>query len=312
MPTLPKMCLNGEIVDYEDCKIHAFSGAVKYGAGVFEGIRGYWNDQAEELAIFRLPEHLERLRFGMRVMRYDEIFSVEHMADCLMRMVRANKVRGNVHIRMIAYIDSDDELVGCGPVGLVCGAVPRTPSPKLESGAHVAVSSYTRIADNALPPRVKCTANYVNNRAAEMEAKRNGYDGVLILTGSGKLSEGSGACFFMVRDGVLYTPDVASDILESITRATVIELAAKDLGLKVVERTIDRSEIYAASEAFWCGTGYEVMPVVSVDRLALGSGKPGAITRAVQQRYFDVAYARTRDHAEWRTLVSGDRRAAAE
>ncbi len=268
MPTLPKMCLNGEIVAYEDCKIHAFSGAVKYGAGVFEGIRGYWNDKAEELYIFRLPEHLERLRFGMRVLRYDEIFSVEHMADCLLRMVRANSVRGNVHIRMIAYIDSDDELVGCGPIGLVCGAVPRTPSPKLETGVHIAISSYQRIADNALPPRVKCTANYVNNRAAELEGKRNGYDGVLILTNQGKVSEASGACFFMVKDGVLYTPDVTSDILESITRATVIELAAKDLGLKVVERSIDRSEVYGASEAFFCGTGWEVLPMISLDRLA--------------------------------------------
>jgi branched-chain amino acid aminotransferase len=310
MPTLPKMCLNGQIVAYEDCKVHAFAGGLKYGAGVFEGIRGYWNDG--ELHVFRLPEHLERLRFGMRVMRYDQVFTVEHMADCILRMLRANDVRQNVHIRMIAYIDSDDELTGCGPIGLVCGAVPRTASRFVDAGMNVQISSYQRIADNALPARVKATANYINNRAAELEGKRHGYDGVLIMTAQGKVSEGTGACFFMVRNGVLHTPDVTSDILESITRASVIELARKDLGLTVVERPIDRTEIYAADEAFWCGTGYEVIPIVSVDKLAVGAGKPGAVTRAVQQRYFDVVYGRVRDYAAWRTPLWSAQRAAAE
>jgi branched-chain amino acid aminotransferase len=134
----------------------------------------------------------------------------------------------------------------------------------------------------------------------------------LILTNQGKVSEASGACFFMVRDGVLYTPDVTSDILESITRSTVIEIAAKDLGLKVVERAIDRSEIYGANEAFFCGTGWEVLPMISLDRLSIGEGKPGEITRAVQQRYFDLAYGRVRDRAEWRTPVGSGRRIAAE
>ena len=312
MPTLPKMCLNGAIVAYEDCKVHAFAGGLKYGAGVFEGLRAYWNADASELYLFRLTEHLERLRFGMRVLRYDTVFGVDHMADCILRMIRANEVRQNIHIRVIAFIESDDELTGCGPIGLVCGAVPRTPSKFLESGMNVVVSSYTRIADNALPPRVKATANYINNRAAELEAKRHGYDGVLMLTQAGKLSEGSGACFFMVRDGVLYTPDVTSDILESITRRTVIDIARHDLKLEVVERTIDRTEVYAADEAFWCGTGYEVLPIVSCDRLAVGDGKPGAVTRKVQQRYFDVVYGRTADYAAWRLPIWGRQRAAAE
>ena len=312
MPTLSKMCLNGKIVAYEDCKVHAFSGGLKYGAGVFEGIRAYWNAAQEELYVFRLAEHLERLRFGMRVMRYDEIFTVAHMEDCILRMIRANAVRENVHIRIIAYIDSDDELSGCGPIGLVCGAVPRAPSRFLEAGMKIQVSSYTRIADNSLPPRVKCTANYINNRAAELEAKRHGHDGVLMLTKEGKVSEGSGACFFLVRDGALHTPDTGSDILESITRSTVIELARRDLGLTVVERSIDRTEIYAADEAFWCGTGYEVLPVVSVDGLTIGSGRRGVATAAVQKRYFDIVCGRAPDHAGWRLPVWEGRRAAAE
>ena len=143
------------------------------------------------------------------------------------------------------------------------------------------ISSYTRIADNALPPRVKCTANYVNNRAAELEAKAGGYDGALMLTQEGKLSEASGACVFMLRGGKLITPDLSSDILESITRETVIELARGKLGLTVEERRIDRSEIAAADEMFACGSGWEVIPIVSVSRIDVGDGKPGALTRAI-------------------------------
>ena len=312
MPTLPKMCLNGQIVAYEDCKVHAFAGGLKYGAGVFEGLRAYWNADAKELYLFRLTEHLERLRFGMRVLRYDEVFSADYMSDCILKMIRANEVRENIHIRITAYIDSDDELTGCGPIGLVCGAVPRKPSRFVDDGMSVVVSSYTRIVDNALPPRVKATANYINNRAAELEAKRHGYDGVLIMNADGRVSEGSGACFFLVRHGQLITPDVTSGILESITRETVIEIARRDLGLTVVERPLDRTEIYAGDEAFWCGTGYEVLPIVAVDKLAIGSGKAGPITRKVQQRYFDVVYGRTADYAAWRLPIWGRQRAAAE
>jgi branched-chain amino acid aminotransferase len=297
------MSLNGRIVPYEECNIHAFSGVVKYGAAVFEGLRGYYNAERNDVYVFRLREHLERLRYGMRIMRMEPIFELEFMEHSLLSMIRANGLRETAHLRMIAYLDGDDELAATGPTGLVCGAVPRTRGKAVTDGVDVCVSSYTRIADNALPPRVKATANYVNNRAAELEARRNGFDGVLMLTNAGKVSEGSGACFFMVRNGALHTPDVTSDILESITRDTVIQLARDKLGLQVVERTIDRHEVYAADEAFWCGSGYEVQPIKTLDRLAIGTGKPGAVTRAVQKTYFDVVEGRVTDYPEWRTSV---------
>lgn len=286
--------------------VHAFSGAVKYGAGVFEGLRAYWNAERGELYVFRLHEHLERLRYGMRVLRLEPVYDEITLADALLAMIRANDLRENVHLRMIAFLDGDDELASVGPVGLVCGAVPRGPSRAVREGVHVAVASYARIADNAMPPRVKCTANYVNNRAAELEARRNGYGGVLMLTDRGKVSEGSGACFFMIRDGVLHTPDVASDILESVTRDTVIRLARDVLGMDVRERSVDRHEVYAAQEAFWCGSGYEVQPILSLDRLAIGEGTPGPLTRRLQEAYFAVVEGRTEAHPEWRTAVYGN------
>jgi len=300
--TAPMMSLNGRIVPYDQCTIHAFSGVVKYGAGVFEGLRGYWNPDRGDMYVFRLREHLERLRYGMRVLRFDTVFEAQFMQDSLIAMIRANDLRETVHLRMIAFLDGDDELAATGPVGLVCGAVPRPPSKAVRDGVHVAVSTYARLSDNVLPPRVKSTANYVNNRAAELEAKRNGYQGVLMLTDQGKVSEGSGACFFMVRNGVLHTPDTASDILESITRDTMIQLA-RGLGMEVRERTIDRHEVYDATEAFYCGSGYEVQPILSLDRLDLGHGKPGPVTRALQKAYFDEVEGRTDAHPDWRTPV---------
>ena len=221
MPTAPFMCLDGEIVPYAEAKIHAFTAVVKYGCGVFEGIRAYWSEARRELFVFRLPEHLERLRFGMKLMRFAQIYPSAYLADCVLRMLRANDLRENAHIRLIAYLGGDDELAQTtGPVGLIAGAVPRGSPKGVAGGIHVRVGSWSRIADNALPPRVKCTGNYVNNRAAEIDARQDGYDGVIMLTAGGKVSEGSGACVFIARGGRLHTPDLASDILESITRHT--------------------------------------------------------------------------------------------
>jgi branched-chain amino acid aminotransferase len=300
--TAALMSLNGRVVPYEQCQVHAFSGVVKYGAAVFEGLRGYWNAERGDLYVFRLAEHLERLRYGMKVMRLEPAFEPAFMQDALLSMIRANQLRENIHLRMIAFLDGDDELAATGPVGLVCGAVPRPPSKAVAEGVHIAIASLARNADNAMPSRVKATGNYINNRAAELEARRHGYQGVLMLTQAGKVSEGSGACFFMVRNGALHTPDTSSDILESITRETVIELA-REAGLAVHERTIDRHEVYAADEAFWCGSGYEIQPILSIDRLALGQGTPGGITRSLQKAYFDAVEGRTEAHSTWRTSV---------
>jgi branched-chain amino acid aminotransferase len=306
MPTADFMCLDGEIVRYADARIHAFSGVVKYGCGVFEGIRAYWNQAERELFVFRLAEHLERLRFGMKLMRYAEVYPTAYLADCVLTMLRANQLRENVHIRLIAYLGGDDELAQTGPVGLIAGAVPRGSPKGVTSGIHVRVGSWARIADNALPPRVKCTGNYVNNRAAEIEARQDGYDGVIMLTAAGKASEGSGACVFIARGGRLHTPDLASDILESITRDTIIRIAPATIGSAVVERSVDRSELYAADELFWCGSGQEIMPILSVDRIPVGDGRIGPLTRALQERYFAIVRGEDPAHRRWLTPVWAD------
>lgn len=302
-PTAAKMYLDGRIVDYADCKVHAFSGAVKYGGGVFEGIRAYWNGGARELFVFRLREHVERLRFGMRVARFEPVYETDALERAVLDTLRANELRGDVHIRMIAYLSGDDELSATTPVGLVVGCVPRTQSRNVTDGITAKVSSIARLSDNAMPPRVKATANYLNNRAAEIEAQRDGYGGALMLTAAGKVSEGTGACLFIVRDGRLITPDTGSDILESVTRDTIIRLARETLGVDVVERPVDRTELYAAEEVFLCGSGWEVVPVREIDRIAVGNGRVGPVTFAVQQRYFATVRGEVADFAEWRRAV---------
>lgn len=301
MPTSPFMFLDNAVVPYEDAKIHAFAGVVKYGCGVFEGLRGY-RSASGNLLVFRLAEHIERLRFGMKVMRYERILMAEEIEQAMIAMLRANELREDVHIRIIAYLGGDDPLHQTGPVGLVAGALP-SPSRGVGGGRHVAVSSWLRIADSALPPRVKCTGNYVNNRAAEIDAFQSGFDGVLMLTADGKLSEASGACVFIVRDGRLVTPDVGSDILESITRDTILRLAEELTGRPAVERRVDRSELYAAEEAFLCGSGQEVQPILSVDRIPVGDGTPGPVTLALQKRYFAIVRGEDPAYQTWLTPV---------
>ncbi len=303
MPTAPFMYLDGAIVPYADAKVHAFTGVVKYGCGVFEGLRGYRSADGD-LLVFRLAEHAERLRFGAKVMRYDHVHKAVEIEDAVLFMLRANELREDVHIRVIAYLGGDDPLHQTGPVGLVAGALPR-PSAGPGGGMHVTISSWFRIADAALPPRVKCTGNYVNNRVAEIEAFQDGYDGVLMLTAQGKVSEGSGACLFIVRAGRLVTPDVASDILESITRDTVLHLAEEITGHPAAERTVDRTELFAADEAFWCGSGMEIRPILSIDRVPVGDGRAGPVTRAMQERYFAIVRGEDSAFAHWLTPVWG-------
>jgi branched-chain amino acid aminotransferase len=297
------LSFNGEIVPYADAKVHVLAPGMKYGAGVFEGIRGYWNADRGEMYLFRLREHLERLQYSMRVMRYDHHITSEQIEAAIIAVVRANELREDVHIRPMVWVDGDGEMMSEGPIGWMVAALPRPFNPKVRDGVNVGVSSWRRIADTSMPARVKATANYVNGRLAGMQGKGDGYDNVLLLTQAGHVAESPGSCFFMVRHGKPVTPGVTSAILESVTRTTVMELLTEIAGGGTTERDIDRTEVYAADEAFFCGSGQEIQPILSLDRLPIGDGAPGPLTRRLQERYFAVVRGQTNDHAEWLTPV---------
>lgn len=294
--------LDGEFVAWNDAKIHVFSPAVKYGAAVFEGIRGYWNTETETMYLFRLEEHMRRLELSQRIMRFSRIVPAETMMDATIELMRRNGFRSSVHIRPTVYVGGFGESNAQEPVGTFVTAIARDTPKKVQTGVRAQVSSWQRIADNVMPARAKANANYNNSRYAGIQAAKDGYDAAIFLNSRGKLSEGQGMCLFLIRNGIAVTPSVTSDILESITRDTVIRLL-RDQGVEVQERDVDRSEFFDASEAFFCGTGAEITPIVNVDGDAIGAGTPGEVTRALQTAYFDLAFARTdADHA-WLTAV---------
>jgi branched-chain amino acid aminotransferase len=295
--------MDGELMPFADAKLHPMSLAVTYATTVFEGIRAYHLPKQGKFSLFRFDEHMRRLQVGMKVMRLEADYSIEYMRDCLAKLIRANEPDDDVYIRLLVYVAGTGLMATTGPVGFTAAAMPRDKSKFVDTGMSLGVSSWHRLSDNASPPRIKSAANYHNARLTQLQAKSDGYDGALMLTQQGKVSEAPIACFFMVRDGKLITPNKSSNILESITRETILTLYREMTGEAAEEREVDRSELYFAEEAFVCGTGQEINPGASIDKLPVGDGKVGPLTRKLRQRYFDVVRGNTPDHAEWRTLV---------
>ena len=298
MATSNLINMNGTIVPAADAKIHVLSPAAKYGATVFEGICGYWSEGESDMYVFRLREHLDRLIDSIRIMRIDCTLTPEFFADAVLATMRANGYNQDVHIRLSVWVAGEGAMDSAGPADWMCAVLPR-PERTLDSRAAAgAVSSWRRIDDTSMPPRVKSAANYNNGRLAQMQARADGYDEALLLGPDGKVSEGTGACFFMIRGGMAVTPPVTSGILESVTRATLLELLPQ-IGIGTIERPIDRTELYVAEEAFLCGSGYEITPLVSIDRHAVGSGAVGPLTRRLWEAYDAVVRGRGKAPASW-------------
>jgi branched-chain amino acid aminotransferase len=305
MATPEFVFMEDQIVPWDQGTVHVDSAAFKFGSAVFEGLRGYWNAEDGEMYLFRMAEHMNRLVYSQRFMRYDEILSPDFVTEKTVELIRANGFKGeNVHIMTTAYIAGRGGQNVTGPIGLAITAQERPRTAKITEGISAQVSSWMRVPDNAMPMRAKVNANYQNGRLATLQAQGDGYDTAIFLNSRGKVSEGPGMCFFIVRDGVPITPHTSSDILESITRSTVLQLLA-EMGTPAVERDIDRSELVAAEEAFFCGTAWEVTPVTSIDKLPVGDGAVGPLTKRLQDAYFNVCHGTTGAHPEWRLPVYG-------
>lgn len=292
--------LNGRLVPYGQATIHIQSNAVKYGTSVFEGLRAYWSEAHQELYVFRLDDHVTRLLDSLRLMRMEHAFTREVLRESVRETLRANAFRQDVHVRQTAYLDADAGMEATGPVGLAVDALPRRLSDK--PAVDLCVSSWSRTADGVMPPRIKCSANYQNGRLALMEARMNGYDSALLLNSRGKISEAPNAAVVIVRGGVAATPPLTADVLESITRASVLQLAKEKLGIPVVERDLDRTELYVSDEAFLCGTAWEIAAVATVDRLPL-AGAPGPVTSALAKHYQAAARGADEACSGWLTPV---------
>jgi branched-chain amino acid aminotransferase len=297
---------DGRQMPWDEATIHVTDIGWSTVGAIFEGIRAYWNPDHEEAYVFRLPEHMRRFEQSMKLVRLDQEYSNEQLIDVITELIRANDHREDVYIRPLAYRASGGGggLSGFGAEASILINTRENPTHLLTGRKMDAcVSSWTRISDNVMPPRIKNLSNYRNGQLANMEASINGYDIAILLNNQGKVAEGPGACIMVVRDGKLITPDVTASILESITRDAIIQMARDDLGLEVVERQVDRTELYIADEIFMCGTAFEITPVVSVDRYQVGDGEIGPITHELEKLFLDVLRGNDSRHEDWRTPV---------
>ena len=306
----------GRIVPIEEAKISVMTHALNYGTACFEGIRAYWNAQEEELFVFRMREHYERMLKSMHIMMMmmmGQRYSAQELGDITLDLLRREGYRTDAYIRPMAY--KTDEIIGVRLHNLHDDvSIWTTPFGRYvenEEGAHVGFSSWQRVSDNNIPPRGKITGAYANTAFIKTEAQLNGFDEALVLNQNGYVSEGSAENVFLVRDGVMITPPVYSDILEGITRATIVELAREELGLQVIERPISRTEFYVADEAFFTGTGVQVAALVKVDHRPVGTGKMGPIVKDIRDLYFDVVRGKVAKYRRWCTPVYADVRVTA-
>ncbi len=300
----PTVWLDGKMIPFEKATINLTQMGPASVSSVFEGVRAYQNPSTLELNVFQLDAHLKRFLQSIRMVRLETEYNLQDLHDAVVQVIAENKPERDIYIRPFAYAESTTFGAATSKQAHVIIHVTDWDSKlKTDAVSHSTVSSWTRLSDNQMAPRVKASANYLNSRYASEEAKRNGYDHAILLTPQGKVAEGPGMCLMLVRDGKVITPAVTNGILESITRDTVIQLAREVLNLPVIERDVDRTELYTMDEAFFCGTGIEVLPIVTIDRLKLGDGKPGPVATKMMSCYHDVVRGIEPRYAEWRTLV---------
>lgn len=293
---------NNKLVRYEDAKVSVMAPGLTFAALVFEGYRAYWNEEKQDLFIFRLDDHNKRLAFSMNLLELDDPPAIETFNNDIIATIKANEFRGDAYIRLQVYVDDWGSMLATGPVGSSVICRPRPRVADFETGKRFIISSWRRNGENANPPRIKASANYLNSRLAGLEAKRQGAGGAILLNEDGTVSEGPGGCLFVMRDGVFITPDVTSGILESVTRRTMLEMAGS-IGVETVERRLGRTELYLAEEAFYCGTGQEIMPITGLDGRPVGDGTPGPVTRKLQTAFDDIVRGRNDAFAHWLTPV---------
>jgi branched-chain amino acid aminotransferase len=297
----------GRVVPYSEARVGVLTHGLNYGTGVFSGIRGYWNPDENELFAFRPGDHYQRFLESAKILGMTLPLDAGQLTAAMTELLRKEGFREDCYVRSLAFYA--DETVGVRLHGLTpeisIVSMPYGRYIDKEEGAHATVSSWRRVDDNAIPARGKIVGAYVNSALAKSEAMRSGFDEAIVLNGDGHIAEGSAANFFLVRNGVALTPPITDNILEGITRRTVIDLLRDELGVTVVERSIDRSEIYVSEEALFVGTGVQIVAVTRVDHRPVGNGQIGPIAAALRKLYFDVVRGRRPEYRHWCTPVYG-------
>ncbi len=293
----------GDFARYEDAKVGLLTHGLQYGTGCFEGIRGYWVPEEQELFLILLRDHYDRLVTSAKILTMTLPKTVDELIEITVELCVRNDYRKDVYIRPFAYKAAEDVGVRLHNVPDAFAIVPIPFTHYLESGRglDVCVSSWRRADDTMAPPRAKITGLYVNSALAKSEAVLNGYDEAILLSHDGHVSEGSAENIFLVRRGVLYTPDPSQNVLEGVTRRVIMEIARNELGMEVVERSIDRGELYAADEVFFTGTAVGICYVGSIDRRLVGNGEQGPVAQRLGGIYERIVTGREPRYADWLT-----------
>lgn len=299
---LPKFAyFGGRIVPYGEAKVGVLTHALNYGTSVFGGIRGYWNGDENQMFVFRPYDHFRRFINSTRLLRMDLAYSEDDLVNGLLELLRAEDYHEDCYIRPLAFYS--DEIIGVRLHNLKpivsMAAVPFGQYMDNTGGAHVGVSSWRRVGDNVIPARGKIGGAYVNSAFAKTDAQLSGFDEAIVLNEQGHVGEASAANFFLVRDGVVVTPPITEDILEGITRASVMTLLREECGLTVVERDIDRTELYLSDEAFFTGTGVQIAAITRIDHRPVGDGKMGPVVSELNELFFSVVRGKLAKYRHW-------------
>lgn len=296
---------DGAIVPIEQAKVSVMTHALNYGTGVFGGMRGYWNEDEEQLFVFRPLEHFKRLLDSCKMMRINLDYTPQQLTDILLTLLRAEGYRTNCYIRPLAYKSEHRIGVRVHDIedGFTIFAIPFERYVSREEGLHVHFSAWRRIEDNAIPARGKVTGAYANSSLIKSDAILAGYDEALVLNEDGHVSEASSANVFIIRDGVAITPPTYANNLEGIVRRSMIHLLREELGVEVQEREIDRTEVYLADEAFMCGTGVQIASITRVEHRPVGDGSMGPISQRLRTLFFDVVTGRVPKYHDWLSPV---------
>lgn len=292
--------LDGKIVEKEKAMIPVMTHAFLYGTAVFEGMRAYYNEDEKQLYVFRPKEHFERLFQSAKIMFMDKCHTLDEHLDILKKLLKKDKFKSDVYIRPIIYKSADrigPHLLDNPDKYLIFAFSMK--DYFVNNGLKVCVSTWRRNSDNSIPPRAKINGAYVNASLISTEARMNGFDEAIVLSQSGKVAEGAAMNLFLVINGKLVTTTTTSEILTGVTRNTIIQLAKEVLGWEVEERVIDRSELYSAEEAFFCGTGAQIVPICSIDNRNIGNGQIGNKVLELQKLYFDVVKGKVPKYKDW-------------
>lgn len=297
--------MRGSVRPFEQATVSVMNHTLNYGTGAFAGLRGYWNADEEQLFVFRPHDHFKRLLGSARLLSYEIDHTPESLTDAMMDLLRTEGWKTNVYIRPLVYVDMD--LIGVHLIDLNADvaifSLPFGSYVPNEEGTHATISSWRRIDDNMIPARGKISGAYINSAFIKSDALRAGYDEAIVLNADGHISEGSAENIFIIRDGVVITPPVTSNILEGITRRTVMQLLRDEIGAEVVERDIDRTELYLADEAFFCGTGVQIAAVTKVDQRPIGTGALGPVVKKLRDLYFNVVSGKVDKYRSWNYAV---------